>query len=190
MRQDTDTENKVQHFILLNESGAGIADYYLALNKGSRRSIINTYSRIIFAPSNQAWKQTIQETSSQFFVEQAENIIACWNPEASSLKTYTLRAFRNWYFNQIRKLAHRANPETIDQITQEITMNRQDRERTRELWSQLNYLVDSDKDKAAVLWRLRLISDEEAFAVLGVTTPQSLNNRFRKVKNRIIKEMN
>ena len=69
-------------------------------------------------------------------------------------------------------------------------MNRQDRERTRELWSQLNYLVDSDKDKAAVLWRLRLISDEEAFAVLGVTTPQSLNNRFRKVKNRIIKEMN
>ena len=56
--------------------------------------------------------------------------------------------------------------------------------KVRDLWEKHNEWIQTDTDKALVLWKARLLPKEVALAICGVKTEQSLNYRYRKLVKR------
>jgi len=199
-------------FIFRNKSGRGIADYYLALRKGKRSTLLWTYKQIVFAPDNQRDADTIREVSSQFFVECVdENKLFPINND-KAVEQYLLKSFENWIKNKQRYFRLRREAPAVFPVENEeaptpedrliakrqnqketIAMNHEKTNETtyveisrkvRDLWEKHNEWIQTDAEKALVLWKARLLPKEVALAICGVKTEQSLNYRYRKLVKR------
>jgi hypothetical protein len=199
-------------FILLNKSGRGIADYYLALRRGHKSTLLWTYEQIVFAPSNQREADTISEVSSQFFIEcvDEDKLFPMNNDRA--VEQYLIKSFDNWIKNKQRYFRLRREAPAVFPVEPEgvatpeealdakrsnqkekITMRNENTNETtcvevsrrvRTLWDEHNEWIQTDADKALVLWKARLLPKEVAFVICGVSTCQALNYRYRKLVNR------